>query len=126
MTDYSKSREWANELEKRILRWVVAVLKFIDTIPKTTANTSVSRQLADSSGSTGANYVEGRSGRSKKEFASSMGIAAKECKESLFWLRVFQELKVGDIQTLENLLKEGNEIASILASICIRSKENNK
>ena len=106
-----------DELMRRILRWVVAVMRFIGDVSRTTANVSFIRQLADSAGSTGANFVEARSARSRKEFISSTGISRKECKESLFWLTVLKEINSVLAPRIDELIKEGNEIASILTTI---------
>lgn len=111
---------------QRIKRWVIEVMKFIGTLPKTTVVFSISKQLADSSGSTGANFVEARAARSRPEFTSSMGIAAKECKESLFWLTILLEMGLGEGAKINYLLKEGNEIASVLISICQKVKLKNR
>ena len=126
MDTTQNKKERIDQLEQRILRWVVAVMGFIGEVEKNTASVSITRQLADSVGSTGANFVEARAGRSKKEFSSSMGIAAKECKESLFWLRVLREARLAEQIHIDVVGKEGNEIAAILTSICIRSKNNIK
>ena len=111
-----------DELMRRILRWVIAAMRFVDSVPRTTATISITKQLADSVGSVGANFVEARAARSKKEFASSVGISAKECREGLFWLTVLRELALVSAERIESLLREGEELAKILTTIAKNAK----
>ena len=57
-------------------------------LPRTLANIEDSRQLVDSSGSVGANYIEANEALSKKDFVMRIKICRKEAKESRYWLRL--------------------------------------
>jgi len=60
----------------------------VKKLPRTLANIEDSRQLVDSSGSVGANYIEANEALSKKDFVMRIKICRKEAKESRYWLRL--------------------------------------
>ena len=76
------------DLEERTLKFAKDVRLFIKTVPKTIANVEDIRQLVKSSGSVGANYIEANESLSKKDFLMRVKISRKECKESVYWLRM--------------------------------------
>jgi four helix bundle protein len=79
-------------------------------------------QLFKSATSIGANVQEAQAAQSKKDFAAKMSIAAKEARETRYWLRLLNEtdLSTSDVKSL---LKENEEIISILTKIV---KSSNK
>ena len=58
------------DLEDRTLRFAKQCRDFIGKLPKTLANIEDCSQLARSSGSVGANYIEANEAISKKDFYS--------------------------------------------------------
>src|SRR5215218_6434994 len=50
----------------------------------------ISKQLLRSSTSIGANVEEAEAGQTKKDFIAKMSIAAKEARETHYWLRLLQ------------------------------------
>ena len=84
-------------------------------------------QLAKSSGSVGANYLEANNALSRKDFVLRIRICLKEAKESGFWLRL---LDVGcQDSTLEDqrswLVGESLELVKIFSSIIRNSTPKN-
>ena len=106
--------KYENDILERVVKFVVDVIEFTRTFSKDPAGYSVSRQLIDSSGSVGANIVEARNARSRKEFTSSLGISYKESKESRYWLEIAGRSKLGDRELNIKLFKEADEICKIL------------
>jgi len=56
------------DLEERTLKFAKEVINFVKTLPKTTANGEIAKQVIRSSGSVGANYIEANESLSKKDF----------------------------------------------------------
>ncbi len=83
-------------------------------------------QLLRSSTSIGANLVEGIAGASKNDFIKYNVIALKSANETKYWLSLIKETMDIDKERISSFLKEANEIANIIASIVINSKESKK
>jgi four helix bundle protein len=79
------------------------------------------RQLIKSGTSIGANVEEALAGQSKKDFIAKMSIAAKEARESNYWLRLLNSTKVINNT---NLTEESLELVKILSSIIKTSQAN--
>jgi four helix bundle protein len=76
---------------------------------------SIGNQLVKASGSVGANLVEAKFNRSKKDFVNCATISLKEVNETIYWLDILLRLKVVDNILLERLISESEEIAKIVA-----------
>ena len=110
------------DLEERTLRFAGRVRSFLKKLPKTVGNLEDGKQLARSSGSIGANYIEANESLGKKDFVMRIKISRKEAKESKYWLSL---VDVGDDNDLENerqqLIKESSELMMIFSSIMRKS-----
>jgi four helix bundle protein len=107
-----------NDLAERLFEFAVRVIKFLRTIPYTPENKIIRNQLAKSSTSSGANYEESQGGSSKSEFGNKVRIAAREMRESNYWLRIVKHT-IPEVNVSENkyLLIESSELLNILGSI---------
>lgn len=79
-------------------------------------------QLFRSATSIGANVEEAQAAQSKKDFISKMSIAAKEARETRYWLRLLNETEIST-NDVKQLLKENEEIINILTKIVKTSTE---
>lgn len=87
----------------------------------------LSEQLVGAGTSIGANVVEAQGAQSKKDFISKMCIAAKEARETEYWLSLMDRPELlKDHVDFEFLQKEIIEIIRILDSIIITSKKSLK
>ena len=82
----------------------------------------ISKQLLRSGTSIGANVEEAQAAQSKKDFISKMSIAAKEARETHYWLRL---LKHGEFIIKDDLLENCDELIKLLTSIVKTASENN-
>lgn len=111
------------DLENRTFRFAADVRRLIRQLPRTLYNREDARQLARSSGSVGANYIEANESLSKKDFRFRVKIARKEAKESRYWLRLLDlhgntELE----QERGQLVGESTELMNIFGAI-LRNSE---
>lgn len=105
-------------LEDRTFEFAKEIRLFIKTIEKNIANFEDSKQVVRSSGSIGANYIEANESLSEKDFVYRIRISRKEAKETIFWLRLIKETNyLIDNAKIDFLIKECNELRSILSSI---------
>lgn len=111
------------DLEERTFIFARDCRSFVNKLPKTQSNFSDGSQLIDSSGSTGANYIEANESFSKKDFCLRIKISRKEAKESKYWLGL---VYIGDNSSLEDvqqrLIKEATELTKIFGSILEKCK----
>lgn len=110
------NKEFKEEFKKRIYKFILDLVKFIEKLPKNDTLCRIARdQLIDSGTSIGANYVEAIAGSSRKDFTNFLNISLKSANESKFWLALLRDADKGDKNEINNLLKELIEIANVLA-----------
>ncbi|MEO8934392.1 MAG: four helix bundle protein [Xanthomarina sp.] len=81
------------------------------------SNQEDGKQLVRSSGSVGANYIEGNEKLGEKDLKFKMKISRKEAKESEYWLRLLKELNQEEVNRIQKLETEANELRKILSAI---------
>jgi four helix bundle protein len=113
------------KFKKRIYTLVLKILKGLEKLPKSNVTYRISDQLIRSSTSVIANYVEGQSAISKKEFISFLQIALKSANESKLWLAMLKDMEKMKSNESEELLNEMNEISKILTQSLITLKKSN-
>lgn len=114
------------DIHQRIFKWVVAVLKFLDKVPRTIKTTPIISQLANSITSVGANDREANSAETSRDFCHKYSIVKKEADESVYWLMVVGELYPHLKLQVDELVEEGKEIINIVATIIRNSKRTNQ
>ena len=111
------NRKFSEELRRRIYKWILKLVKFLETLSE---NDSLCRtannQLIRSGTSIGANYVEAIAGSSKKDFTNFLTHSLKSANESKFWLALLRDADKGNKDEINKLLNELIELANILAS----------
>lgn len=114
--------KFKTELKIRIYRWVLKLIKFIDTLPKDSSCQIIAHQLLRSGTSTGANYIEAQAASSKKDFVNFLQYSLKSANESKFWIAILRDTKKADQKATNDLLQELNEISKILGSSILTAK----
>jgi four helix bundle protein len=64
----------------------------------------------------GANYEEARSAESRADFAHKVSVAAKELRESLYWLNLIWKAQLMPSGPLNELAREAHELIAILTA----------
>lgn len=111
------------DLEERTLEFAKRCRDFIRKLLKTIPNIEYCKQLARSSGSQAANYIEANESLSKKDFCMRIKICRKESKESHLWLKLCE---VGDSRDSQKeqqeLIQESHELTKIFGSMVEKCK----
>ena len=102
---------------ERLLRFSVDVILYLRTVKHTTETMDMKRQLIKASTSSGANYEESQGSPTKPDTKTKIGISLKEMRESNYFLRLFNRLKLADVKKSSLLVNESLELKRILASI---------
>ena len=112
------------EFRKRIKRFVLDLILFIDHLPHERVCKVIGDQLIRSGTSIGANYFESRGASSRNNFANFFSYSLKSANESKFWLEVLIEAEKCNVQEAQVLLGEVTELANIFASslLTLRAK----
>ena len=77
-----------DDIAERLIDFAVRVIAGVQALPRSAVGGHVKKQLARAGTAAGANYEEARGAESRADFAHKVGLALKECRESLFWLKV--------------------------------------
>ena len=120
MTEIQNSKNY--DLEERTYQFAADCRKLIKKVARTISNIEDCKQLARSSGSVPANYIEANEALSKKDFVMRIKICRKESKESVLWLRLLDiEDKDMDRERIR-LRQEATELMKIFGSILRKSE----
>ena len=84
------------------------------------------KQIVRSGTSVGANVSEGQYAQSKADFLTKMTIALKEANETRFWLKRLYAFGSLSEQEYISIIKDSEELISILTIITKTTKENLK
>ena len=95
-------------------------------MPKTPTNLIFINQVTRSVTSMGANSQEADGALTRNDFIRGFTLVRKEGKESVFWLRLINELNTKFSKEEVSLISEGNEIVAIVSTIIKNAGSNNK
>lgn len=73
----------------------------------------------------GANIEEAIGGLSERDFLSRLGIAYKETRESIYWLKLLNKTNYLNDKEFESLFNDAEEICKILGKIQTTVKYKN-
>ncbi len=111
-----------NKYKRRFYDFTLELIKFIDRLPKTNVAYRIGDQLLRSGTSIIANYIEGQSASSKKDFTNFINHSLKSANESKLWLSLLKDSKHCGDQDTTWLMQELIEISKILASTVLSLK----
>ncbi|MFH1368870.1 MAG: four helix bundle protein [Elusimicrobiota bacterium] len=104
------------DLGPRTLRFAGNAIAYVKELPKTLTNNEISKQLARSACSVGANFIEAEERLSRKDFVMRIKICRKEAKETRYWLALSDPLQEQEFKKQE-LYQEALELTKIFGSI---------
>ena len=84
----------------------------------------MSKQLLRSGTSVGAMIREAQNAESKMDFIHKLGIAQKECDESLYWLELLEASNYLTSEERKAVHDQGSEILKIIKSAILTTKSN--
>ncbi len=114
--------KFKSDFKARVYNWVLKIVRFVDSLPKSSINDVMGKQLLRSSTSVIANYVEANSASSKKDFINFFTHALKSANESKVWLALFGDVNNTNKKNTTSLALELNEISKIIASSILTMK----
>lgn len=82
----------------------------------------LAKQYLRAACSVGANIEEAQAAESRPDFIHKLGIAQKETRESMYWLRLLAESSIVTDVQLRPLMDETEELLAVLTSIIVSTK----
>jgi four helix bundle protein len=105
-------------IQDRSYEFACRVIRLVDYIGrKSLVLRTIARQLLRSATSVGANLEEASAAQSKHDFISKCSIAAKEARETRYWLRILTAARGVNVERLTPLIEESNQLVAILTAI---------
>jgi len=103
-------------LKNRTKQFGLAVIRLVESLPKSLTAGVISKQVLRSATSVGANYRAVCRARSKPDFIAKLGIVEEEIDESGYWLELMVEANIVRQALVSRLLAEVNELTSIVVA----------
>lgn len=75
-----------------------------------------SDQIQRSGTSIGANYSEACNAESKADMVHKLSIAQKECKETIYWLKVLYGSELINVEKYEEMMNDVEELYRVLTA----------
>lgn len=108
---------FSEDLKARTKKNALGVIQLCESIPYSTVNSVIIKQLTKSATSVAANYRSACRGRSDAEFYSKLCVVVEEADETMFWLEILIEAKIANSVAINELLLESEEILKIMVTI---------
>ena len=113
------------EMKARTKQYALRVIKAVQSLPSDRVANVLGSQLLRSGTSVGANYRAACRAKSTADFVNKLKIVEEEGDESLFWMELLVESGITPEQKLGALMKEGDEILSIVVAALKTTRQNN-
>lgn len=110
-------------IPERTFTFAMRIVRLCQTLDqKPGVSRTLANQLLRAGTCVGANVEEAQAGQSKPDFISKMSIAAKEARETHYWLRLLIATELLPQANLAELTDEADQLVAILTTIVKRSR----
>jgi four helix bundle protein len=110
-------------ISMRLRHFAAQVIRLCRTFPDDPAAKHILRQLVRAATGGGSNYEEARGAESRADFIHKVGVANKEMREALYWLRLVKDAELVAGEHLEALVREADELVAILTASIKTAKQ---
>ncbi len=110
-------------LKDKSFEFALAVVRLYKSLIETKREYVLSKQLLRAGTSVGANIREAQNAESTADFVHKLGIAQKECDESLYWLELLYKSDFLNETEFKDFHSKANELLKMLRSAIITSKQ---
>ncbi len=102
-------------IAERLLKLALTCMEVHRTVRRDTVGRHIALQLVRSATSAGANYEEARAAESRADFAHKASLAAKETRESAYWLQLLSRSGLAG-RALSTEIDEARQLTAILGA----------
>ena len=110
-------------IKEKSFSFAVRIVRLYQYLIDTKKEYVLSKQLLKSGTSIGACIREAQNAESPKDFVHKLGIAQKECDETLFWLELMNETNYLSEKEFVSISSEAVELLKMLRSAIMTSKK---
>lgn len=103
-------------LRERTKTFAMRTIRLVRCLPRSPEASVIGRQLLRCGTSVGANYRAACRARSRKDFASKIGICEEEADESGNWLELVEDADMLPAARVEPLRQEADELRKIFTA----------
>jgi four helix bundle protein len=114
----------ANVIQQKSYAFALEIIRLYKTLTNDKKEFVLSKQILRSGTAIGANVEEALAASSKADFMNKLNIAAKENRETGYWLRLLRDSDFITEMTFNTLHPECLEMKKIFSSILITAKTN--
>jgi len=117
--------EKPRDIRERSFQYALRAIRLYRSLQegKDGAGWVIGKQFLRSATAIGASIEEAQSGESRADFIHKYGIAQKEARESLYWLRLLMESDTVPRTKLAPLMAETEELISVVTAIIVSAKK---
>lgn len=112
-------------LKDKSFSFAIATVKTYKNLVEEKRGYVMSKQLLRSGTSVGANIREAKNAESTNDFIHKLGIAQKECDETLYWLELLKKTEYLNGEDFHKLSDEANQILKMIRSTILTIKQKN-
>lgn len=110
-------------LKDKSFSFAIAIVKTYKNLVEEKREYVMSKQLLRSGTSVGANIREAKNAESTNDFIHKLGIAQKECDETLYWLELLKKTEYLNGEEFHKLSDEANQILKMIRSTILTIKQ---
>lgn len=110
-------------LKDKSFAFAIEIVKSYKVLIEEKREYGMSKQLLRSGTSVAANIREAKNAESKNDFIHKLGIAQKECDETLYWLELLKETEYLNNESFLKLYDEANQILKMIRSTILTIKQ---
>ncbi|MCX6257415.1 MAG: four helix bundle protein [Bacteroidia bacterium] len=110
-------------LKEKSLAYAIGIVRLNQFIQDEKNEFVMSRQLLRSGTSVGANIREAGNAESNNDFIHKLGIAQKECDESLYWLELLMLTGYISDEKFKEISAEAHQILKMIKSAILTIKQ---
>lgn len=115
--------KFKNEFKGRLYRFVLDLIKFVDSLDRRDPTSRViSEQVIDSGTGILSNYSEAQVSSSKKDFTNYFHYSLKCCNETKVWIGILRDSGKASKIKANSLLTELDQISNIFGSSLLTLK----
>ena len=104
------------QMKKRTKEFAKEIIKLCRKLPNNREGRLIGDQIFRSGTSVASNYRAACRARSTAEFISKLSIVEEEADETLFWLKIIDEMEILKKESIDSLMKESDEIIAIIVA----------
>jgi len=114
------------QMKQRTKEFAKKIITLCRQLPDNREGRLIGNQIFRSGTSIAANYRSACRARSNADFVSKLSIVEEEDDETLFWLELIKETRILDNDFIDSLMKENNELLSIIVASIKTSRKRAK